>query len=133
MSWRHSLMDNVNELEERDIRRSSELALNTLTDELTYLGAISSDWAAWDDTYAFIVDRNDAYIQSNVVDVAFTGLDINLMVFLDISGHIVYARAFDLENQREVPLLPESRVTLLQAAPFSITPTRKACGTGYWP
>lgn len=101
---RHSLMANVNELEEREIRRNSELAQNTLNDELTYLGTISRDWAAWDDTYAFIFDRNEAFIQSNVVDVTFTGLDINLMVFLDTSGQVVYARAFDLHSQRQVPI-----------------------------
>lgn len=71
------------------------------------------DWSAWDETYQFVVDKNEEYIRSNLLDETFINLDINLMVFVDSSNNIVFAKALDLYTQGSMkipnPLLDEIR------------------------
>jgi len=62
------------------------------------------DWASWNDTYYFINDSNEEYIRTNLRLEIFTNLRVNLMLFINSSGNIVYGRSFDLENQAEVPV-----------------------------
>jgi sensor domain CHASE-containing protein len=72
------LLGSFVELEEQNTSRNVERALNALSNELSILDATNSDWALWDDTYTFIEDADEDYIQSNLVDGTFTGLRLNL-------------------------------------------------------
>lgn len=94
-------------LEKQDTQKHVERVLSALSAELYNLDSFVYDWAAWDDTYAFIQDVNEDYIESNLVDETFTGSELNLMLFINSSGEIVFSKAFDLENEEETSL-PES-------------------------
>jgi PAS domain S-box-containing protein len=91
-------------LEEQEARREVERARSMIADDLARMSAVTGDWAGWDDTYAFIEDANPEYIRSNLVDQTFRQLDLNLMVFVHSSGRIVFAKAFDLQEEKEVPV-----------------------------
>jgi PAS domain S-box-containing protein len=91
-------------LEEQVIRRDVERALNALSDQVHTLDTMVFDWAAWDDTYAFIEDGNQDYVRSNLVDETFTSPRLNLMLFVDTSEQIVLGKAFDLEVEKEIPV-----------------------------
>lgn len=101
------LLNSFAELEERSTRQNVERALSALNDELSYLDTVTSDWAAWDDTYAFIDDVNPDYIKSNLVNGTFIELGLNLLLLIDSSGRIVFGKAFDLQNEKELPV-PQS-------------------------
>ncbi len=94
------------ELEQRDTRQNVERVQSALSHDLLGLKASATDWAVWDDTYAFIEDANDDYIASNMVAGTFTELRLNLMLFVDLSGRVVYGQAFDLNTEEEVDLAP---------------------------
>lgn len=91
-------------LEQRHVRDHVQQAQRALQNTLNSLDAITYDWAAWDDTYAFVQDRDPAYVESNMVDSTFTGLGIHLMCILDTEGRVVFGKAVDLEEEVEVPL-----------------------------
>ena len=99
-----TLVRSFTELEEQYTRQNVERALSALFNDLLTLDAIANDWAAWDDTYDFIEDANDEYLQSNLIDGTFTELRLNLMLFINPSGQIVYGKAFDLQNEEEIPV-----------------------------
>jgi len=97
-------MRSLEEIEERDTSKHVEQALGALSHLISDLEADTAGWASWDDTYAFIEDGNEEYIQSNLVDGTFITLRLNLMLFVHSSGHIVFGKAFDLENEEETPI-----------------------------
>ena len=66
-----------------------------------------ADWSAWDDTYAFIQNRNKEFISSNLVPEALTNLRVNIAVFVNTSGKIVYGTAFDRQKLQLTPV-PEA-------------------------
>ncbi len=105
-------------LEEQNTRRDVERALNALDDTLAQLDTIAHDWAAWDDSYAFIEDANEGYRQSNLVDNAFVDLRLSFISYLDRSGHVVYEQAFDLENEQRVSSPPDIRPYLSADTPL---------------
>jgi diguanylate cyclase (GGDEF)-like protein/PAS domain S-box-containing protein len=103
----HIILGSFGQLEQRDMRKNVERVRNTLTNEFDSLQGTVADWSNWDDTYAFIENRNPGFIKSNIVDQPFIGLKLNFMIFVNSSGQIVYGRGFDLVQKKEVPI-PES-------------------------
>jgi len=90
-------------LERQMVEDETGRAVNILMGELENLGALVEDWAPWDDTYQFIEDGNEEYIQRNLTNEVFINLRLNLMLFVHVSGRVVYGKAFDLEKGEEVP------------------------------
>jgi len=101
------LLGGFAKLEEQNTRQNVERALSALSDELSILDGTVSDWAAWDDTYAFIQDLGSDYIDSNLVDETFTALRLNVVLFIKPSGQTLFGKCFDLRKEKEVPL-PQS-------------------------
>ena len=101
------LLRSFTQLEEQRTRLDVERALNALSSDVNAMKTLTSDWAAWDDTYAFIENANRDYIRSNLVDSTFTTLQLNLMLFINPYGQMVYGKAFDLNNKEEVTI-PQS-------------------------
>ncbi|MFC2036070.1 CHASE4 domain-containing protein, partial [Chloroflexota bacterium] len=92
---RFTLMDGLSEIEEKDTQKYIERLLAAYSQEVFDLENDTVRWASWDDTYTFIEDANSEYLESNLVDKAFIELRLNLMLFINSSGQIVFGRAFD--------------------------------------
>lgn len=90
--------------EEQVASRNAEVMLNMFDDNLSPLSITTADWSAWDDTYNFVLEYNEEYIDLNLSDENFIGLKVNLMLIANSSGNIVFSKCFDLENNVEVPV-----------------------------
>ncbi|WP_269851077.1 sensor histidine kinase [Methanosarcina horonobensis] len=62
------------------------------------------DWAFWDDTYEFVDTLSPKYIESNLDDSTLYDLDLNVMLFINKSGKVVYPMSVDLINEANVPV-----------------------------
>ena len=73
-----------------------------------------ADWSAWDDTYAFIQNRNSEFIASNLVPEGLANLRVNIALFVNTSGKIVYGTALDTEKLKltPVPFALKRRISL---------------------
>lgn len=78
-----------------------------LQDRLTFLDKIVTDWAHWDDTYTFVQTGDDRYVRANLVDDTFTNLGINIIVFANKSGDIVFGKAFDSSKRIQTQIPPD--------------------------
>src|SRR6185295_19197848 len=80
------LLDRFEELERKealqDLRRTEKI----LQLDIQALREKTADYAAWDDTYAYVQKPNDAYIKSNFENSTFELLRINFVVLYDASG-----------------------------------------------
>jgi sensor domain CHASE-containing protein len=66
-------------VEKEDSERNVKRVLDAFTEIVNNLSIKASDWAKWDDTYRFIEDKNQDYIQSNLTDEALTDLKLNII------------------------------------------------------
>ncbi|MDG4551292.1 MAG: PAS domain S-box protein [Candidatus Contendobacter sp.] len=85
------------QLEQAQALEDGARARAALEGELRQLDQKSSDWAEWDDAYAFVDSRDPTFIQSNLGN--WRGLEkgthLNLCVFLDRQGQRLYAGGYD--------------------------------------
>ncbi|MDW8269552.1 MAG: PAS domain S-box protein, partial [Anaerolineae bacterium] len=144
---------NVIILESENVKDDIFRILTIINDDIAELNAILEDWALWDDTYEFIVTKNQYYIDSNLPNVTLTNLRIEFMVFLDKANRVVYAKRVTAAGseapipgtwtnlwQPGSPLLdlndPTGRVggiVLLREGPFLIASRPIATSTGEGP
>ena len=90
--------------EEKNTQQNMNRFMNLLTEDLSSLDTVVRAWAPRDDTYTFLKDGNLQYIEKNFGPETFTSGRLNFMVFLNTSGGIYYAKAFDLASSEEGPL-----------------------------
>lgn len=100
-------MRSFSKLEEKYARLNIERVQTSVSDNLAQLTRSAKDWAAWDETYAFINNSNNNFIQGNLIDSSFTTLRLNVMLFMNSSGRVIFGRAFDLEDKKVAPV-PQS-------------------------
>ena len=94
-------------LEQQNTRLNVQRLQEALEDELQKLSLTVEDWAAWDDTYTFIQDRNKEFVQANLVDSTFAFLKINFLLLFNNQDKQVFGKGFKLEPLQAMPL-PES-------------------------
>ena len=78
-----------------------KMALSSETENLV---SKAGDWSNWDDSYQFVEDNNTRFIETNIVPQAFADLKVNLMVFINNSGSIVFGKGYYLNNMTEMPI-----------------------------
>ncbi|MBA3533404.1 MAG: PAS domain S-box protein [Ardenticatenales bacterium] len=106
------LLRSFTELEDQQLRQNLTRAENVLLNEQEQLDTQLSDWAVWDDTYQFAQDGNQAFIDSNLADLTFSDMHLNLLAILDREQQLVHGTWFDLETNVRPPL-PESLTSFL--------------------
>lgn len=92
------------ELESQDVHINIERVLSEITNTLSHLVATTGDWAPWDDTYKYIQDQNEEYVNSNLPPVTLVNLNINFMLFVDSAGTLVNGLFVDLHTVNEKPI-----------------------------
>lgn len=95
------------QVETQDTQRNVQRVLNALDDEINKLAFTAQDWGAWDDTYNFIEDENEQYRTGNLTKDVFARLKYNLILYVHISGRIVFGASYDVEAHKVSPI-PES-------------------------
>jgi PAS domain S-box-containing protein len=103
----HILLHSFADLERQDVEKNVGRAMNALSDDISGLVTMTNDWATWDDTYNFIEDDNEAYIEANPTNATMEGLRVNVMFFINSIGQIVFSKALDLQSGQEVSI-PQS-------------------------
>ncbi|MBP6086854.1 MAG: hypothetical protein KA449_01430, partial [Pelolinea sp.] len=61
-----------------------------LDSELQNLSTLADDWAVWDDSYRFLLDGNQQYIRSNLVDSTFRDFNLAYVLYIDNASRVVF-------------------------------------------
>ena len=85
-----------------------KLINNEFRSSYSNLERLNADWSKWDDSYEFISSENlqikKHYIKSNLVDTLLEDLDLNLVVFLNDQGKIIYQTNSYGDSDKELSL-----------------------------
>ncbi|HAR63269.1 MAG: hypothetical protein DKM50_07635 [Candidatus Margulisiibacteriota bacterium] len=91
------LLNGFLRVEEQDVNRNILRVKEVIAERLEKVD--KQDWAKWDDTYKFIDDKNSTYIESNLSDQSLKDLEINLMLFVNKSGELIWGKQLDTNNK----------------------------------
>jgi adenylate cyclase len=93
------LLTSYQSLEREDVLENLRRAENVLQSEVDTLASTASDYARWSETYAFVEDRNQSYIEANFNDLLYNNFQLNGQAIYNTQGELVYGESFDLEAQ----------------------------------
>ena len=108
------------ELEEKFIINRVLRAEKLINDSVNNLNSLCLDWAHWDDSYQFVEDKNEEYINSNFADpeTSLKTLKIDMIIYINQKGEIIYSKFYDFKEGLE-KLLPQELVnTILSGTAF---------------
>ena len=91
------LMPSFVKLERKGACDDMYRCIRVLESEIRHLETLCVDWATWDDTYRFIVDKNEEYITSNLIPSTFVEDKINVLYICDTAGRVVWGQSRDLK------------------------------------
>ena len=99
------LLHSFGALEDKEVGQNAERAFDALYNDLANLNIKTADWSNRDDTCAFVQNPDAAFIEANLPDKTLAGLQVSLMVFVDLRGRIVFSKAVDAQTgkEKEVP------------------------------
>ncbi len=91
-------------LEEKTVSTDAARARDALLSNLAALDRTTQDYAHWDDTYQFVQDINQDYIDENTIPSVFTDNRLSLMEFVSVAGTAIFSKSFDLTTEQEIPV-----------------------------
>lgn len=112
------LLGSFKELEKKSVARNVGRAVSALDAEIKGLDSLNLDWGSWDDSYRFAVDGNSGYIRSNLNIETLIKQRLNLIIFLDSSCKVVFARALSHETSKEVSFPQDLMPHISPGSPF---------------
>ena len=111
--FRFFVLNDYGKLEEQHVTNSIEQSKKILDNKISSILTTSWDWSAWNDTYYFISDGNQDYIDSNLMGETYANLDLNSFTLVDNNKNIKYIGLFDLENNTPVEVSDDFKTALL--------------------
>jgi signal transduction histidine kinase/ActR/RegA family two-component response regulator len=90
-------------LEVRTVERNCDRVTRAIGNEATTLSSKAGDWSLWDETYDFILDRNEDFVKANLNEAALETLAVDVMAFVGLDGKIVHLTARDAELAAAFP------------------------------
>jgi PAS domain S-box-containing protein len=112
------LLNGFATLEAQSARRDLQRVQEALANKLVNLDRQLSDWANWDDTYTFVEDINSAYSEANLTDKALSDLRVNMIVYVNTAGQVVYSKGVDLLTGSDAPVPNELLARLVPGDPL---------------
>lgn len=110
-------MSNYGDIETRYSTHVLKDELSKFNYTVSSMDQTAQDWAQWDDAYSFVSGGNPGFVTNNLPSNVFSRLNLNLIMFIDNNGRVVYGKAYDLENNRSMSL-PQNLTNLNNESPI---------------
>ncbi len=79
-------------------------AVRQLKQRMEVLSRTVADYATWDDTYFFTLQRNPGYVSSNLALSTFLNTRTNYFLLVDQPGNALLTMGYDLKSQVAIPI-----------------------------
>lgn len=91
-------------LENQQVNKDVQRVLDILSTNLDHLSRQARDYSRWDDSYQFIVDGNQTYIDSNYANDHLANLRLSAAVYVNQLGRVIFSQGVDFNQNKEVPV-----------------------------
>lgn len=96
-----TLLKTYADLEAEEVQRNLERVIDSLQYEIESVNELVTDWAEWDDTYQFVDDQNEEYIDSNLLIETLAGIRINAAIFFNQHKQVIEKRGHKMSESEE--------------------------------
>jgi PAS domain S-box-containing protein len=95
------ILNSFEKLERAEAQKNLDRAVDALDASVDGLSRVASGYSAWDQTYNFVRQGNPTFTKSEFPNEMLASLDLNFVAIVDSSNHVVFAKGYDLQNQKE--------------------------------
>lgn len=83
-------------LEREDAEKDLDRCLDAISREIYHLDKLCGDWSAWDETYQFVKDKNQAFLTANIDwPTLESDSGLNLIMFYTLKGERIWGEVYD--------------------------------------
>ena len=107
------ILQRFEHLETMEAAKSMERVRSIIDQEYERLFSTGVDWGSWSDTYEFVSSGNKTYIENNLDNESVGNLGLNLMLYVNTKGDLVFGKAMDLERGVQTALPGALAVSIL--------------------
>lgn len=111
--FRFFVLNDYLKLEKQYTVNAVQQSIKILDNKITSMQSNALDWSLWDDTYYFISDGNQDYIDANISDDNFTNLRLNFFTLIGNDKEIKYIGLYDLDNNKPIEVSDDFIAALL--------------------
>jgi diguanylate cyclase (GGDEF)-like protein len=94
------VLPGIAEAERQELTTEISRVQYAVKGEIDRLHSFAVDWGQWDDTYAYVRNKNPAYERSNLLDTTLGDVEANLIALVDQDGELVKVLPDDLTKTR---------------------------------
>jgi sensor domain CHASE-containing protein len=95
--------------ESNSLENSLRVINKSIEDQINALDTVAKDYAYWDDTYTYMTDKNEKFINTNFTTNSLSYLGIDYLVILNNKGESVFSTGYDSENNLLVKVPEETK------------------------
>ncbi len=88
----------INRNQEQRIKKSYEVMDYIINEEEKSLESVLVDWGQWDDTYKFISNPTEEYIESNLQEDTLENIKVKSIIYLDNDKNIIYYKENNIKE-----------------------------------
>ena len=92
------------DLEHHEAGENLQRIFHAIDRESYHLEKFCRDWATWDDSYDFMTSGSGNFVSSNLNDDALDNISLNVMIFCDSDGAIIWSRGRDFTHEKTITL-----------------------------
>jgi len=92
------------ELEIEQLHAGVQRVQRVINNQLERLESTTRDYAAWDESFNFILGHEPTYVRKYLSDDMFRNYNVDTIVFMPLRGDPVFAKSVDLKTLQETPL-----------------------------
>ena len=92
------IMPAFSKVEKQDYETKMLVLQNAIKSEKELLKGQNLDWSVWDDSYNFVVNKNQDYVNVNVNPEMLANLKIDYFAILDKNYNIIFIQANDKDG-----------------------------------
>lgn len=107
------LLDGYSRLEKQKTLIQVSSVVSLLKEQSQQLNGIVAEYAHWDDTYQYMLQPDQRYIESNYTNETFGHLKVEAIIIVNAEGDLVYKRGFNFISGQpwQIPKLLEQAVS----------------------
>lgn len=98
------LLEEATELDRHETLEDLKRVDNNILSNLDVLGIMTRDWAFWDDTYNYMIDKNEKYLQRNLDKTTLENNQVDFYVYIDNNKQLVLQLGYSLEEKKPIEL-----------------------------
>jgi sensor domain CHASE-containing protein/HAMP domain-containing protein len=101
------------DLEQADTLQNVERVQKAISIQQEDLDYLVSDWACWNESYRFVENRNQQFIDETIKSETLAKLKLNVLIYVNDTGSVVYAKSVNISTAEEKPV-PKNLLKLIE-------------------